>query len=101
MRLGKSRTNFFFTLGAEIGVIRSFSYPFVMILLGYSSLCFLMFALLSFFGPYGLGWLFLGLVVFFRLKFAEFLFSVCISMDGSSCFSHIFLHFYVCTYAVI
>lgn len=35
MRLGKSRTNFFFTLGAEIGVIRSFLILFVMTLLGY------------------------------------------------------------------
>lgn len=34
-RLGKSRTNFFFTLGAEIGVIRSFLILFVMTLLGY------------------------------------------------------------------
>lgn len=71
-RLGKSRTNFFFTLGAEIGVIRSFFLFFCHDFIGlflFLSIS-LMFALLSFFGPYGLGWLFLGFgCVSFRLKF--------------------------------
>lgn len=100
-RLGKSRTNFFFHAGCG-----NRRYPFVFLffchdfigLFLFFRLEFLsltrVFALLSFFGPYGLGWLFLGLVCasLSDLNLAEFLFSVCISMDGSSCFL-IFLNF--------
>lgn len=62
------------------------------------NLCFLHLTLCSFYflssvHTVWVGFFLVWLCISFDLNLAEFLFSVCISMDWSSCFSHIFLHF--------
>lgn len=70
-RLGKSRTNFFFTLGAEIGVIRSFFLFFCHDFIGLFLFFFTASCSLYFLSSVHTVWVgfFLVLVVSSRLKF--------------------------------